>query len=322
MVISMSEPYRFSNSEIQTFKDCRRRWYLTYKRGLKPKSEKPHGPLVLGTRVHEALDRHFKTGGDLLEIYSALTAAERDVIETEYELDKYNTEAELGRTMLEGFQEWAEEEGIYVKYDIVSTEQVLEFPLLGGEAIFMGKVDLRVRRKADGAVLVVDYKTAQNISDITSWLDKNEQALSYMLLEEMNRGEDGLQTDGMIFRILRKTKRTERAKPPFYEDAEIRHNKTALRSFWARLNGEARDLLDVKNALDAGDSHLVRAYPTPSRDCSWKCPFVSICPMFDDGSDVEAAISDRYVEGDPYDYYQENSAKWAATGQNDARIEA
>ena len=317
----MTEPYRFSNSEKQTFKDCRRRWWLTYYRGLKPKSEKPHGPLVLGTRVHEALDRHFKSGDDLMDIYRDLTAAERAVIETEFELEKYNSEAELGRIMLEGFQEWAEEEGIYAKYEIISTEQVLEFPLLDGRAIFMGKVDLRVRRRADGAVLVVDYKTAQNITDITSWLDKNEQALSYMLLEEMNLGEDGVSTDGMIFRILRKTKRTERAKPPFYEDAEIRHNKTALRSFWTRLNGEARDLLAVKEALDAGESHLYHAYPTPSRDCSWKCPFVQICPMFDDGSDVEAAISARYNEGDPYDYYEENSAKWAAADKTDARMD-
>lgn len=316
----MTEPYRFSNSEAQTFKDCRRRWWLTYYRGLKPKSERLYGPLVLGTRVHEALDRHFKIGDDLLGIYTALTASERDFIDEEYEVAKFDSEAELGRTMLEGFQEWAEEEGIYAKYDIISTEQVLEFPLLDGEAIFMGKIDLRVRRKADGAVLVVDYKTAQNLTDITSWLPLNEQALSYMLLEEMNLGQDGTRTDGMIFRILRKTKRTERAKPPFYEDAEIRHNKQSLRSFWARLNGLARDMVDAKNALDAGDSHLVVTYPHPSRDCNWKCPFVTICPMFDDGSDVESAIEARYTEGDPYDYYEETSAKWAAADKKDARL--
>jgi hypothetical protein len=51
---------------------------------------------------------------------------------------------------------------------------------------------------------------------------------------------------------------------------------------------------------------MIVAYPHPTRDCSWKCQFQSICPMFDDGSAVERAIEDQFVVGSPYAYYGES----------------
>jgi hypothetical protein len=37
-ITNNSGAYRVSNSEIQTFKDCRRKWWLAYDRKLKPKN--------------------------------------------------------------------------------------------------------------------------------------------------------------------------------------------------------------------------------------------------------------------------------------------
>ena len=56
------EPYRLSNSEIQVFKDCRRKWWLNYYRRLQPKQKDYTGALALGSRIHEALDQHYSTG--------------------------------------------------------------------------------------------------------------------------------------------------------------------------------------------------------------------------------------------------------------------
>jgi hypothetical protein len=60
----------------------------------------------------------------------------------------------------------------------------------------------------------------------------------------------------------------------------------------------------VRHALDSGESHAFNAYPKASRDCKWKCQFFTICPMFDDGSAAEQALSEMYEETDPYAYYE------------------
>jgi hypothetical protein len=67
--------------------------------------------------------------------------------------------------------------------------------------------------------------------------------------------------------------------------------------------------MKVKTSLDEGTAHQAVAYPRPSADCTWKCPFFSVCPMFDDGSAVEQAIDELYEVSDPYAYYGVNEKK-------------
>lgn len=305
-------PVRISNSEIQTFKDCRRRWWLTYYRRLKPKMQTFTGPLALGSRIHEALDQYYSSNmeANLLEIHATLvkddmkllTDAGRDSTEME-------TEAELGRVMLEGYLEWVELEGIDAEIEMISTEEVIERPMLDGRVTLQGKIDMRVRRKIDGARMLRDFKTVGgSFAEFGSIAHMNEQVLTYMLLEEA-QNQDGERSDGAIFTMLRKVKRGAYAKPPFYDQIEVRHNKFALRSFYQRLEGTLEDMMRVRDGLDAGESHLKMAYPKPSRECKWKCQFFAICPLIDDGSAAEAAISDSFVSSDPYGYYGNTEEK-------------
>jgi hypothetical protein len=82
-----------------------------------------------------------------------------------------------------------------------------------------------------------------------------------------------------------------------------------MRSFWNRIHGVISDLMNVRRALDTGAEPSYVAYPTPTRDCKWKCQFFAICPMFDDGSAVEQALSDAYEVADPYAYYETTDKK-------------
>jgi hypothetical protein len=111
---------------------------------------------------------------------------------------------------------------------------------------------------------------------------------------------------GAIVTALKKNKRTTAARPPFYEQLEVGHNIFELRNFYKRLQGELLQIIQMWDALDEGADHQVVAYPSPSRDCSWKCPFNAICPMFDDGSDVERALSDQFEARSPFEYYGES----------------
>ena len=300
----MTEAIRISNSEIQTFKDCRRRWWLTYYRRLRPKINEFTGALALGSRIHEALDRHYSTGQDLLEAHADLVKEDLKKMQDEFrDTSNLEADAELGRVMLEGYLEWVEQEGIDAELDLISTEEILERPMMDGRVILQGKIDMRVRRKIDGARMIRDFKTVGgSFADFGAMAHMNEQVLTYMLLEEA-QNQEGERSDGAIFTMLRKVKRGAYAKPPFYDQIEVRHNKFALRSFYERLEGTLEDMMRVRDALDAGESHFRHVYPKPSRDCKWKCQFFAICPLVDDGSAAEAAISDAFEVADPYGYY-------------------
>jgi hypothetical protein len=301
-----TEPVRISNSEIQTFKDCRRRWWLTYYRRLKPKMKSYTGALALGSRIHEALDQYYSSNMelDLLEIHANLVKIDMKKLTDEYQdTTALETEGELGRVMLEGYLEWIALEGIDAELEMISTEEIIERPMLDGKVILQGKIDMRVRRKIDGVRMFRDFKTVGgSFADFGSTANMNEQVLTYMTLEEA-QNQGGERSEGGIFTMLRKVKRGAYAKPPFYDQIEVRHNKFALRSFYQRLEGTLEDMMRVREGLDEGVSHLKLAYPTPSRDCKWKCQFFSICPLIDDGSAAEAAISDAFESSDPYGYY-------------------
>lgn len=306
-------PYTLSNSEIQVFKDCRRKWWLNYYRRLQPKQKDYTGALALGSRIHEALDQYYSSDGEigLLEAHAALVKKDMDLLITEYrDTSDLEAEAELGRIMLEGYLDWMDEEGIDSNLEKISNEEIIQMPLFNGEVILQGKLDMRVRRKNDGVRMFRDFKTVGgSFADFANQAQMNEQILTYMLLESAQNKEPGERSEGGIFTMLKKVKRTANARPPFYEQIEVRHNVFTMRAFWQRIHGTISDLMNVKKALDAGSDPNFVAYPSPGKDCKWKCQFYSICPMIDDGSAAEAAIEQMYEVSDPYGYYGKDEEK-------------
>jgi RecB family exonuclease len=305
-------PLRISNSEIQTFKDCRRKWWFSYYRRLQPKQKDFTGALALGSRIHEAMDQYYSSDMtlDLLEIHSELVLTDRKILMDDYrDTTDLEAEAELGHIMLAGYLEWVEDEGIDVELERISNEEIISMPMFDGQVELQGKLDMRVRRKSDGARMFRDFKTVGgSFTEFGSTAHMNEQILTYMTLEAA-QNKDGERSDGGIFTMLKKVKRSAAAKPPFYQQIEVRHNIYALRNFWQRLQGSIGDMLNVRKALDEGANHQLVAYPRPSRDCKWKCQFFSVCPLVDDGSAAEAAIEDSFAVGNPYDYYNSTQEK-------------
>ena len=304
-------PYRLSNSEVQVFKDCRRKWWLNYYRRLQPRQKEYTGALALGSRIHEALDQYYSTGKPLLEAHADLVAQDMATLVEEYR-DTYNleAEAELGRIMLEGYLEWMETEGIDADLEMISTEEIIEMPLFDGKVILQGKLDMRVRRLSDGVRMFRDFKTVGgSFADFGSTAQMNEQIKTYMLLETAQNKSPEERSEGGIFTMLKKVKRTANARPPFYEQIEVRHNQFTMRAFWQQIHGVIQDLMNVKAGLDAGGDPNFLAYPRPTKDCKWKCQFYAICPLIDDGSAAEAAISEMYVSSDPYGYYKSDDKK-------------
>lgn len=290
---------KVSNSEIRTYKECPRRWYFTYYRELAKKKPDVVGPLALGTKVHLALELLYESGADPEETVTNIYLQELEELDSEsFEAKKLHREMDLAKAMMEGFVQWREEEGIDAGLDIISQEEVVEVP--GPHGITLrGKLDQRVRRQSDGSVMFRDWKTTQSFTD--RWLlVSNEQMLFYNLLL---RERDGEAIDGALYTMLRKVKRTAAAKPPFYLVEEVRHNSAQLESMWLRITKTIGDIVATREALDSGSDPREAVPPVPGRDCLWKCPFVNVCPLVDDGSRWEAALENDFEYQDPHERY-------------------
>ena len=305
-----------TNSELQTFKECRRKWFLGYHKRLTKKIERSAGPLKLGSRVHECLAEYY-TGSDPVAFHAKCIERDRALLAEDIlpeELKLFESEAVLGQLMLEGYLEWLQETGADQGLTAISAETKLSSPLgvtdgQGRPVHLLGKLDLKVRREMDGAVLVLDHKTSQSFRAVYETLVIQEQFLTYQLLERLRITEDPESTSppatGSIVSVLRKVKRSASAKPPFYGREEVHHSDAELRNFYYRLHAEVAQILSVEAALAAGGDHRFVCYPSPSRDCTWKCSFFAACHMFEDGSDVERFLQDHYTEYNPLDRYEE-----------------
>jgi hypothetical protein len=299
-----------SNSELRTYKRCRRKWWLGWYRGLRPNRESPVGVRQIGDRLHRALQHHYVPSGPATAD-QLLGALEREITLDRTQLGdgiledtrkKFEDEANLERIMLEGYLDWLAETGADSELDVIAAEQYVEAPLseFSGSVAIIGKMDVRVQRRTDGARLFMDHKSVGDLRTPTLMLPLDEQMLHYHLLEELTVEE---RSDGALYNMLRRVKRTERAKPPFYARVEVRHNKHELANYRDRVVGEIIDIVQTRDDLDASVRHQGIVYPNPTRDCTWDCDFFSICPMFDDNSRVENLIPNYFHVTDPLDYY-------------------
>lgn len=301
-----------TNTEMSTYRRCRRKWWLRWYRRLRPVAETAPGPLSLGSRLHEVLAAYYSPGtypdpAPAWARWWGLAAADREKFaeepETLIELDK---ELELGRIMLEGYFEWLETAGPDEYLQVLTAEEERRVALAvvgtpGGEQVqvdLLDKLDTRVNdaSAAGGARRFMDHKSSSQPAALLKVAHLDPQLKLYHLIEYLSLLEDpaadaDAHTDGAILNVLKKVKRTAAAKPPFYERLEVRHNTETLRSFWQQVHGLAVDLLATEEALTAGQPHHAVAYPNPTRDCSWDCEFFGVCPMLDDGSDAEGQLA-------------------------------
>lgn len=305
------ESVSITNSEIQTFKDCRRKWVLGNYLALKPRNKTYVGPLTLGIRIHNALELFYTTGENPVDEYERLQRVDNKLFtesadaSNEKKVKDFNSEAELGRIMLEGYMEWLAETNPDADLEVIGAETKLSTRLeMDPRVELMGKTDLKVKRASSGKHAILDHKTAQTFNMYYETSHMSEQLMLYVLLEKMDTENGDPLVDGGIYNLLKKVKRSAKASPPFYERLDVRFNEKQLQSFWIRTMGTVRDIMELRDRLDAGEDHRFYAYPSPTRDCTWKCPFFQVCPMIDDGSFAEAMLEELYEQVDPNARYE------------------
>lgn len=299
------ETLEVSNSEIQSFMDCRRRWWLTYHRGLRPIVEAPTGPLAIGSRVHLALEHGYSTPGreEAARAILAKSIAEDYPKAVELGIEKeFLSEAELCLAVLEGFFQWAAEEGLDAGWEVVEHEHLVKAPPIrinGQDVILKGKLDQTVRDERTGQLWLRDWKTTVTLK--LSMLPFAPQLKTYLLLLQLTEPE--AQVNGGVFVFLKKNKRTAKAEPPFYMKETMYVSNVQRENFWNATLGTLGRIVETTAALDRGEDHHSVVPARPTRDCSWRCPFFLCCDMFDDGSQVESYLEQNFRVTDPYEYY-------------------
>lgn len=313
-------PLKISQSEIKTYMECRRKWYLTYYLCLQPRESEKIGHRSTGTRIHRALEGHYVPDGqpqaDMRDTLQQAQDRDFDALLEQFGghelvpdfiLSDWKKAVDLERAMIDGYVEWLEQEGADEGLQIVKSEVAIEvpFPIVGIEVpvSLVGKLDVTAIRTQDGRRMFLDHKSAASITKLEESAQREIQPLYYMLLESLAY-PDEQRVSGMIYNVLRKVKRTAAAKPPFYARIPVEHSSVEMASFVLRVRGVIRDIVATRAELDKQAGHHGAAYPNPTDTCSWKCQFVNVCTMFDDGSRIDDLLSDQYVVGDPHSRYE------------------
>ena len=310
---------RISNSEIQTWKRCRRKWWLAHYRQLRKRRnlDAPRRPLQVGDLVHRALEfyytpEHYKNveAGDVLNELKNMV--DQEVLLNPTFVEDIQANGDYARVMLEGYFDWLEEEGGDAHLEIVAPEQTVQtiLKLPQRDVTFMGKLDVRVHNHEINARQFIETKTVGSFDQFIATSHLNEQLFTYHLLEYLDtlNDENATHSDGVILNMIRRVKRTSTAKPPFYKRKTIHKNKDELRAFYKRTWEVVADISRARTELDltSDDAHPVKMYPTVDGSCTWGCDFFLVCPLFNEENTAraEAMIAEQFEVHNTYERYE------------------
>jgi len=295
--------FSVSNSEITTWQGCRRRWMLRYLYwyGVPESQVIPTGVMYLGTRIHTALEYWYGHGADPLYVLRVAYEAAGEGRD-EYTRTELSKEHDVASRMVEGYVQWVAETGVDEGLTVIGAER--DVTVAGPHGVGLrARLDLKVRRDHDNAIMFIDHKTVGDLNP--SWLELDGQMRFYALIDKLAAVQAGAgeRTDGGLYNMLKRSKRTARANPPFYKREEVRYNDDTLRATWTKVATIVSEIKNARERLMAGEDHLAIAFPTPSRECSWRCEYATVCPLFDDGSRAWEAAEEGFAKVDPYGYY-------------------
>lgn len=300
--------YSFSHSEMSVYKECKRKWMMQYYWKLRRRREPRAVARETGTLVHAALEQFYVAGGlngaashEIMTDF-LVNMRDEDLLKVdETERSKVVEAHDVARIVTEGYIEWLHETGadIGLKFSANPSEVELRAPGPVPNTEIMGIIDLSATDERSGDLIVMDTKVTASIDDMIKTLHIQEQGFMYAVLAKIN-DPDPNRGFRVIWNMIKRNKQTARARPPFYQRYELAINTDQLRQFYLQLQGQMEEILRTEARLVAGESHVLVAYPTPTKDCSWKCQFFSVCGAMNDvkNNDIEYLVRSYYSTPD------------------------
>lgn len=165
-------------SEISTFLKCRQLHNYVYRQNLRPKRGAGLPRMDLGTSVHKGFEYVFKQG---MDVHAARTAIEKftygtlSKVRAELDADPMKAPVDDVQLFLAGYEEIVEKAPLIFEraaealpisdWEPILVEHTLEQEVAPG-IILTGTPDLVARRKSDGGLHLLDWKTRAAFQDI------------------------------------------------------------------------------------------------------------------------------------------------------------
>lgn len=279
-----------TESEMSAWRRCQRQWWLRYHLGYQPLREDTTTPTApLGSLVHRGLEAW------------ALAGSPEDPARALEAVDEYDSKDHaLVQDMLIGYVEWAHAEGLAAGACSVSTEAVIRAPgPLGVE--LLGKAD-QVRVRPDGGISLLDYKTVTSLASFELEARTRQQYRTYALIMRLS----GKPVQSVEVIGLRRSRRTARSTPPYYQRTTVTHPDAVLRAHWHHISLLIRDMRAACDYLERTDHAQDGLPPSVTRDCQWQCPFKAPCAALDYDEDYMTILDTDYIVTDPLERYRGN----------------
>ena len=263
-----------SNSEISTFKRCRKKWYYAYKEKLKPKI--PDAKLMFGNGIHIALAEYYqkyflfknvKGDGQNLLLNSFKTWAKNEFKKICLNSNNDPTIVEQtknlikkGLKLLKAYYDFSI---MNDNFKILKAEKRIELPIMKN-LIFAAKADALI--KDDNGLWLMEHKTTSTLDYSSKNLVLDEQATRYLWAFSEYYKKD---INGVLYNFLCKTKTPKFKREKVYRTPEF--------------------LKEIKSQLllEFEDMRKPNIYRSPDISCNWSCEFKELCVAELDKSDVE-----------------------------------
>lgn len=279
-----------TNSEIQTFKECRRKWYYNYYLGFAPAEE--HVALTTGTLWHEMLEEYYNIDEPDPEL--RLKAAGEVLLAHQIMHNDPKIKYGMLLNMLRAYHNWIEEEGRDHNLLFSSIEQVGQIELMPGVNL-RGKIDVIAEDLDLETFLLVDHKSCRDFG-IVSTLPLNQQMRTYALI---CREDPTIPTvTHAFYNMARKVDPDHaRAQPPFFMRERIYLTDDLIDNHRAELCITAKEIRNTREALDETPEPVIPMTVSPA--CSW-CSYSSPCSQQGDPhADFRWNLELNFIERDP-----------------------
>lgn len=289
----MTDRY-FRQSAIKAWKNCPRSAWLQYMfngTGL-AEARFEDGPASgqrdVGTLFHLGAQA-IHEGNDWVKVIDDAEAVQVVLGWTK----EWVTVYKMVRIMVAGYVEWLADEGFAARERTVAVEQQFVAhagTYLGDDVYVTGKMDRLAEDTETGLITVEDFKTVSSL-EVPATLSFDDQSLTYDWILEKN----GIKAHR--FRHTQAKKVMQTKEGPFYARHEVTYSEDQRAVHRRHLGSTLLQIVGALQAIEANqDAHHDVTPPNPTRDCSWRCDFIHVCPMMDQGDHWETAISEWFQE--------------------------
>lgn len=152
------DSFTWSFSRVKSFSECPRLFYLTY--FCDTEEKEPNAFAGWGSLCHSLFERYLKGKLELFELADVYKNEYDDYVKTPFPYNKYvDLQESYYNRGLEIFETY---QGLPDEYEFVASEQRIEEMI--GRYKFQGYIDVLLRDKSDGRMIVQDFKSKKRFA--------------------------------------------------------------------------------------------------------------------------------------------------------------